>query len=506
MVFSLPAMTFSQEPAPCDFNYGSYLEHTPMPVTTYSPAIGLIGGKVYLTGGWAWADNENNHAWDYLQVYNLETDSWDTTGTRLPVPRAIYGGGDMALDGKLYVIGGIDWVDLGGGGWQLVPNARVDVYDPQSDTWELKANLPVPLGGKAVCSLNGKIYVSGGTSTDQVPINSLFCYDPSTDQWSELSSMETTRLFHMSVALDGKIYAIGGAITDSPNSSTKKCEVYDPDLDQWTSIASLPNSSVLGAACVVEGEIYVFGGGFTGNGTPQNRAYKYNPKTDTWTSIDDMEIPTKEHTVIPVDRTIFIFGASNNNYPFTRANQLSSIRVDSVIPDTSINGDAIVLDLSEHFSQVDDGEINYSVCLDDPAILVAAIDGSMLTLTGLAAGEGEVSILAESGEDQMGDAFQVNVTSPTSIDELCDIPASLQLYPNPSMGKTTLAYSVKTPGMIRIDICDILGKNVAVPFNEYRTAGEYEAQLNTGAFKPGIYFCRLHSSTGSITVKLMVEQ
>ena len=247
-------------------------------------------------------------------------------------------------------------------------------------------------------------------------------------------------------------------------------------------------------------------GAYNGPGTPLNSAYKYNPETDTWTSIDDMEIATKEHIVIPVERTIFVFGASSNNVAFTHAYQLSSIRVDSVIPDTSINGDAIVLDLSEHFSQLDDGEINYSVCLDNPGILEAAIDGSMLTLTGLAAGEGEVSILAESGEDQMGDAFQVNVTLTTGINELCDIPASLQLYPNPSMGMSTLAYLVRTPGMIRIDICDILGKNVAVLLNEYRAPGEYEAQLNTGAFKPGIYFCRMHTTTGSVMVKLMVEQ
>ena len=123
MVFSLPVMTFSQAPASCEFNYGSYTEHTPMPVTTFTPAMGLIGGKIYLTGGWDWADYENNHAWDYLQVYDPEADSWDTTGARIPVPRAIYGCGDMALDGKLYVIGGLTWFDLGGeiGKWSPMP-------------------------------------------------------------------------------------------------------------------------------------------------------------------------------------------------------------------------------------------------------------------------------------------------------------------------------------------------------------------------------------------------
>ena len=147
ILFALPVIIHAQEPASCDFNYGTYTEYTPVPVTSSSPAIGLIGGKIYLTGGYDWRDYENLYTPDHLQVYDPETDSWDTTGARLPVPRAIYGGGDMALDGKLYAIGGLDWVNLGGEDWQMVPHAGVDVYDPQSDTWELKANLSVPIGG-----------------------------------------------------------------------------------------------------------------------------------------------------------------------------------------------------------------------------------------------------------------------------------------------------------------------------------------------------------------------
>ena len=51
MVFSLPAVTFSQDAESCDFHYGTYKDLTPMPVKVASMASGLIDGKIYLTGG-----------------------------------------------------------------------------------------------------------------------------------------------------------------------------------------------------------------------------------------------------------------------------------------------------------------------------------------------------------------------------------------------------------------------------------------------------------------------
>ncbi len=505
ILFALPVIIHAQEPASCDFNYGTYTEYTPVPVTSSSPAIGLIGGKIYLTGGYDWRDYENLYTPDHLQVYDPETDSWDTTGARLPVPRAIYGGGDMALDGKLYAIGGLDWVNLGGEDWQMVPHAGVDVYDPQSDTWELKANLPVPIGGKAVCSLNDKLYVTGGMSTDQVLINSLFCYDPGTDQWTELSSMEAPRLFHVSVTLNGKIYVMGGVATKNFNIATNTCEVYDPELDQWSSIAPLPMTSVFGAAGVVDGEIYLFGGSPTGPGDPVRKAYKYNPEMDAWIEIDDMEYATKEHVLVPVGRSIYIFGVQSDDSGFVNAYKISDIHLNAMIPDDTIHENAIVMDISEYFSHVDGGEITYSVCLDDPDILEASIEGSMLTITGLLIGNAEVSVLAASGEDKMGDVLKVNVESPTGIDGMCEIPKSLLIYPNPTRGMVTLAYSIRSQGTVRLEVHDILGRRVADPLNEFQAPGEYEYQLNLGDLEPGIYFCYLIMANERVTFKLEVE-
>ena len=41
--------------------------------------------------------------------------------------------------------------------------ANVEVYDPATNTWAKKADIPTRRGALAVSEVNGKIYVIGGT-------------------------------------------------------------------------------------------------------------------------------------------------------------------------------------------------------------------------------------------------------------------------------------------------------------------------------------------------------
>jgi N-acetylneuraminic acid mutarotase len=506
MVFSLPAVTCGQDAESCDFHYGTYKDLTPMPVKVNSMASGLIDGKIYLTGGY---DVDTQYTFpddvrmrDHISVYDPVTDTWDTTGTPLPVNRCIYGGGDMVLNGKLYVIGGIEWV-YQSGEWLAVPFARVDVYDPLSDSWELKSNLPVPIGSSSVCRLDGKLYVTGG-STNEGVLKTLYSYDPATDQWTELAEMIDERMVHISVAIDNKIYVIGGLKSFGP--AINSCEVYDPAEDQWSSIAPLPRNIATAGGCAVDGEIYIFGGTSVANETRLRTVYRYNPGEDSWSRLDDCP-PLSEQVVLAIGRTIYSFGgrsAGEHVEETVFSYTPSEVRLDAMIPDDTISGDAIVVDLSEYFSHVNEGEITYSFCLDEPDVVEASIDGSMLTVTGLMAGDAEVSVLAESGEDNMGDAFMVHVV-PVGIDEMCEIPPALHIYPNPAHGLTTLAYSVQSPGQVRLEIYDMLGKRVTIQLNKFKVPGEYEIPFDTGGFEPGIYLCNLTTASERITVKLMVE-
>lgn len=54
---------------------------------------------------------------------------------------------------------------------------QVQCYDPESDTWLLRANIPIAKRCITAVSLNNLIYVSGGLT------KSIYCYDPTEDYW-----------------------------------------------------------------------------------------------------------------------------------------------------------------------------------------------------------------------------------------------------------------------------------------------------------------------------------
>ncbi|MDO9390200.1 MAG: Ig-like domain-containing protein [bacterium] len=76
------------------------------------------------------------------------------------------------LGGKIYVIGGI--VDLIG-----TVTRRVDIYDPQTDTWTLGDSIPEPLCRAGAAGLNNAIYVFGGyNKTTSMQSDSVWQYRP----------------------------------------------------------------------------------------------------------------------------------------------------------------------------------------------------------------------------------------------------------------------------------------------------------------------------------------
>ncbi len=183
----------------------------------------------------------------------LSADFTWTQKADMPTPRWLYT--SAVVNDKIYVIGGST----------SEPDAKalstVEEYDPFTNTWTRKADMPTirtdMIGSSSV--VDGKIYViggyNGGNSWGSPTVEE---YDPATDTWTRKADMPTPRWSLATCTVDGKIYAIGGA----PNSITglNVVEQYDPTTDTWTRKANMP-SGVWGlCACVVDGKIYAFGG------------------------------------------------------------------------------------------------------------------------------------------------------------------------------------------------------------------------------------------------------
>lgn len=178
------------------------------------------------------------------------------------------------------------------------------------DSWNTKMSMSQARYGLGVIAVDDKIYAIGG-STLYGYDNSGFvgtneCYDPKTDTWVTMTAMPTRRAHFAIAASQGKIYCIGGSAPDEKGDwiACNVNEVYDTTTDSWSTKAS---PSVNGArhASVVKGKIFVIQGG---------AMYMYDPITDTWIQKASMSKPFMEDTFnsacvsVVVDDKIIVIG------------------------------------------------------------------------------------------------------------------------------------------------------------------------------------------------------
>jgi len=77
-----------------------------------------------------------------------------------------------------------------------------------------------------------------------------------------------------------------------------------------------------------------------------------------------------------------------------------------------------------------------------------------------------------------------------------------QNYPNPFNPTTTIPYSLKTSGQVRLSVYDMMGKEVAVLVDGIMPAGSHTALFSGSNLSSGIYFCKLQTANNVMTTKM----
>ena len=97
--------------------------------------------------------------------------------------------------------------------------------------------------------------------------------------------------------------------------------------------------------------------------------------------------------------------------------------------------------------------------------------------------------------------FTVDINEPENLPEEFHI---YQNYPNPFNPSTTINYSIKEDGLVKLIIYNILGQEVRAHVNEFQNAGTYSVHFNSGNLPSGVYFYRLISGSYSETKKMIL--
>lgn len=216
----------------------------------------------------------------YIQPVNATEDSW---ATKAPMQTARSGLGVVTVNGKIYAIGGEN------GDATLRTNEE---YDPATNTWTTKASMPTARSRFAIAVYQGKIYVMGGTTGSgdvvgqQLATDANEVYDPLTNTWEIKTPLPTPRQDLGAQTVNGKIYTLSGVRHEALFITQRfgATEVYDPANDSWTTKASIPTRVWGYASTVVDNKIYVIGGwNMTPSGwNPADSNQVYDTETDTW--------------------------------------------------------------------------------------------------------------------------------------------------------------------------------------------------------------------------------
>ena len=238
-------------------------------------ASSAINGKINVLGGNLTATSQTNKN----DCYDPLTDTWSAK-TDMPTGRAAHVA--IAVNNNIYTIGGVQ---------NTSATNKNDCYDPLTDTWSAKTDMPTPNSYSAAAMFDDKIYLFGGiqgrTKND--------CYDPLTDTWSAKTDMPTSGYSRVAAVFDGKIHVIGGS-----SSSAHDC--YDPLTDTWSAKTARPVAGG-GSAHAIHGRIYVIG---SQSYPIQNDCY--DPVTDTWAVVDNSINPRSQFAASTVNNKLFVIG------------------------------------------------------------------------------------------------------------------------------------------------------------------------------------------------------
>jgi N-acetylneuraminic acid mutarotase len=277
----------------------TWTQKSDMPTERKAVHTEVVDGKIYAIGALQGTGKLNR-----VEQYDPQTDIW-TRKADMPTQRTFLG--TSVVNGKIYVLGG----SIGSPFWTGTAIATVEVYDPASDTWTPRADMPMPRE-VVTCAVNGKIYAIGGWRNGGV-LATVEEYDPVTDTWTRKADMPTARELHTTNVINGKIYVIGG----QSQSVLSVVEMYDPITDTWVRKADMPERRTVSGSCVLDEAIYVFGGSTARGGSPRSNVFRYDSDTDTWTELEPMPILNAGIGVSTVGRRIYLIGGSSDNFPYT---------------------------------------------------------------------------------------------------------------------------------------------------------------------------------------------
>jgi N-acetylneuraminic acid mutarotase len=203
-------------------------EIPPLPTPRAYFAIAVVQNKIYTIGGNSGQEYSNAN-----EVYDPSMHDWKTLA---PIPANISNLNANVANGKIYVTGGATYQN---------PSLSINLmYDVANDVWTNKTAMPHPANAYASSVVDNKIYIIGGVgylTNNSGVYNYTQIYNPETDSWNLGAPIPTPVYYAAAGATIGvmapkKIFVIGGTTGEGGAfaGGTDLNQIYDPKYNNWS--------------------------------------------------------------------------------------------------------------------------------------------------------------------------------------------------------------------------------------------------------------------------------
>lgn len=422
----------------------------------FGGAFSSIGGISAPSGVAVWSD----HGWEAVG----DGANYGTINAVALHGEYIYAGGEFNSIGNTEISNLARW---NGTEWQALAgniNGTIHAMDVDED---------------------GNLYISGWfRDIDDLEVNRVAVWDG--NEWSALGEGMNNRVYEITVAEDG-IYA-GGLFTQADGFQINHLARWDGNF--WNPVGD----GVQGLGCTSvraivksDGNVYVGGRFDQARNTDAVHFARWNGTT--WSSLD-AGLPEYYfgdcegyiNAIVRTDNYLYIGGL------FDRTENLTSESAEFIVRHNGTEWESMEGGVGHYRRR--GGTVNAIAQRNSQIIIV----GNFITAGGYPASR--IAVWNETD-------------AATSVHEKPDdgMPDKITLhqnYPNPFNPSTKIAFGLPEGAEVRLDVYDVLGRQVATLIHGEMEAGFHTAVFDAGALSSGMYIYRLQAGTTMMLSRKMI--
>jgi hypothetical protein len=217
-------------------------------------------------------------------------------------------------NGKVFIAGG-----FGGSGTEGSPYSTIELYDPQSGTFQLAGNMTVGRSGHTATLLSsGKVLIVGGWTGHYDARRAAELYDPKTNSFSPTGSMAIERAGNTATLLaDGRVLVAGGV--DRNEDALASAELYDPATGKFLLTGSMSEPRGTHTATALKNGKVLIAGGSSGR-YPSQTVYRsadlFDPETGKFAPVGPMMAARHKHAAVllPSGKVLVAGGSDNRDW------------------------------------------------------------------------------------------------------------------------------------------------------------------------------------------------